>query len=604
MLNLSESMAPYGFSNFRTSDSATQSHLFGARDSSFYHWFHSVRLSRIILCILIVLVSVPIVTHYYLSNVGSENSVEAAFRTRTKLDLPDELALLKAGELKLRIDEMQRIKISVNNELRDLEAKRQKLQSEIASFGQKIEDLKMETAHKQNDLERIQLSINQAEVAHREILEQNQPELKLPTKLSNTLTQEYVSLPSSFDQSQCTIYSCIDFSRCSLISGFPVYVYPLTGEGLDERISASLAQTFSYNPHVTISPTDACVYIYVNSVPLDKLQETLIKLPYWAGDGRNHIILNFASSTKETPVVLSAAARNGQVSVFGRSMIVQTVFNFYRSHFDLLVPPLFGPPGSDVWEGLPSLTPARRRYLRKTFSYEYLSIMNTSFFNSPRLIFKFLTVSFAGRSSNNFIEFKSSLEQLQGTKTSDEFFFEFQCNEAQSSDQEMALCGSDETRAAILKQSTFVLIHLPTHDLTTYNAQVRLFEALKYGAVPIVLGDHSSKFIFPYEDVVDWSRALIQLPLSRLPELHFLARSVTDRDILALRRNARIFWEKYFGSVQSIVDSIIAVYRQRIGVPAPAILDEPSPSVFNDTFTVTVSLTRKSFYWFKKNICS
>lgn len=199
-----------------------------------------------------------------------------------------------------------------------------------------------------------------------------------------------------------------------------------------------------------------------------------------------------------------------------------------------------------------------------------------------------LSVSFAGKASNSFVEFKSSLEQLQGTKTSDEFFFEFQCNEVESSDQEMVLCGSDDTRAAILKQSTFVLIHLPTHSLTTYNVQIRLFEALKYGAIPIVLGDHSSKFIFPYEDVIDWSRALIQLPISRLPELHFLARSVTDRDILALRQNARILWEKYFGSVQSIVDSLIAVYRQRIGVPAPAIPDEPSPSVFNDTFTVFV----------------
>lgn len=359
-------MASYGSSNFRTLDSGAQSHIFGTRDSSFYNWFHSVRLSRIILCILIVLVSVPIVTHYYLSNVGSENSIEAAFHTRTKLDLPDELSLLKASELKIRIDEMQRIKISVNNELRDLEAKRQKLQAEIASFGQKIEDLKMETAHRQMDLERIQLSISQAEVAHREILEQNQPELKLPTKLSNMLTQEHLSLPSSFDQSQCTTFSCIDFSRCSLVSGFPVYVYPLTGEGLDERISASLSQTFSYNPHVTTSPTEACVYIYVNSVPLDKLQDTLTQLPYWAGDGRNHIILNFASSTKDTPVVLSAL-ENRQVSTFGRSMIVQTVFSFYRSNFDLLVPPLFGPPGSDVWEGLPSLTPARRRYLRKKF---------------------------------------------------------------------------------------------------------------------------------------------------------------------------------------------------------------------------------------------
>ena len=76
------------------------------------------------------------------------------------------------------------------------------------------------------------------------------------------------------------------------------------------------------------------------------------------------------------------------------------------------------------------------------------------------------------------------------------------------------------------------------------------------------------------------------MPESRLNELHFFIRAVTDRDILALRRQGRILWEKYFGSIQSIVDSIIAVYRQRIGVPPTAILDEPSPSVFNESFRV------------------
>jgi hypothetical protein len=101
-----------------------------------------------------------------------------------------------------------------------------------------------------------------------------------------------------------------------------------------------------------------------------------------------------------------------------------------------------------------------------------------------------------------------------------------------------------------------------------------------------MVGNHNAKFLLPYEDVIDWNRALIKLPTSRLPELHFYTRAVTDRDILAMRRQGRVLWEKYFGSVQSIVDSVVAVYRHRIGIPPPAILDEPSPSVFNETFTV------------------
>lgn len=532
--------------DFRPQNLGPSYSLKGIRDGSgVCHWMSTVRLSRVILCILFVLVTVPIITHYYLSKVGSDHQPES-FHSRNKLDLPDDLGSAKAAEVKVRIEEMLRIKISVNNELRDLEAKRQKLQSEISTLGLKIEELKNDAGRKAIDLDRIKLSISQAEVAHQEILERNQPELLLPAKLSLESISQILPMPSLEDQSQCSIYSCVDFSRCSLVSNFPVFVYPMPGEGIDERISASLSQTFNYNPHITSNPLEACLFIYVNTVHDEVLRENLQKLPHWSGDGRNHIIFHI------DPVV-------GLNETHGRAMIVQSVFrSSYRPQFDLSMPPLLGPPGSDVWYDLPAATPARRRYL----------------------------LSFSGQSTSASKVVQSALEQLQASSTSDEFFFEFQCNLPDG--PEMSLCGSTATRAAVLQQSTFVLIPLPTGpELTSWIVQLRLYEALKSGAVPIIVGDHNRRFIFPYDDVIDWNRALIRLPTSRLPELHFYARAITDRDILAMRRQGRILWEKYFGSIQSIVDSVVAVYRHRIGVPPPAITDEPSPSVFSPDFTVS-----------------
>jgi hypothetical protein len=488
-----------------------------------------------------------------LSSVGSEQS--ESFHSRNKLDLPDDLGSAKATEVKVRIEEMLRIKMSVNNELRDLEAKRQKLQSEISSLGMKIEELKNEAGRKVIELDRIKLSISQAEVAHLEILERNQPELRLPDKLEPNPSNDILPMPNLEAESNCSIYSCVDFSRCSLISNFPVYVYPFSGEGYEERISASLSQTLNYNPHITSNSQEACLFIYVNSSPEPELRKNLVTLSHWAGDGRNHIIFNIAFSSKETPTVLSHG--KNQNSTYGRAMIVQSVFQTYRPHFDLLVPPLLGPPGSDVWYDLPSITPARRRYL----------------------------LSYSGQSFGSSTEVQSTLEQLTASTTSDEFYFEFQCSNP-SNKTDTSLCGTIQTRSAVLQQSTFVLIPLPPTDLTSLAVQLRLYEALKYGSIPIMVGNHNAKFLLPYEDVIDWNRALIKLPTSRLPELHFYTRAVTDRDILAMRRQGRVLWEKYFGSVQSIVDSVVAVYRHRIGIPPPAILDEPSPSVFNETFTV------------------
>ena len=539
--------------------------LFGSksnRDNGFFHWFSTVRLSRIILCILIVLVLVPIITHVYLSKVASDT--ESSYLSRNKLDLPDDLGSAKASELKIRIEEMLRIKISVNNELRDLEAKRQKLNQEISTLGMKIEELKNEANRKVVELDRIKLSITQAEVAHKEILERNQPELRLPTKLSIGPVNDGFSLPTTDEANLCSIYSCIDFSRCSIVSNFPVYVYPLGSDGFEERISASLLQTFNYNPHITNDPTEACLFIYVNAAPEKKIQGELAKLTHWGGDGHNHIIFNIISSTENiSPIILSRDSNKKSNFPYGRAMIVQSVFDVYRPHFDLCVPPLLGPPGSDVWFDLPPMTPARRRYL----------------------------LSFSGQASNSSSSVQSTLELLQTSTTSDEFYFEFQCiNKNNQNFKDLSLCGSPKTRAAILQQSTFALISLPAKGLTSLAVQLRLYEALQFGAIPVVVGDHNHKFLFPYQDVIDWNRALIKLPESRLPELHFYIRAVTDRDILALRRNGRIMWEKYFGSVQSIVDSVIAVYRHRIGIPPSAITDEPSPSVFNQTFKVIIFL--------------
>lgn len=522
------------------------------RDGGFCHWLSTVRLSRIIFCILIILVIVPIVTHYYLSGVGNEHS--ETFHSRNKLELPDDLGSSKASELKLRIEEMLRIKLSVNNELKDLEAKRQKLQAEISSLGLKIEELKNEAVRKSVELDRIKLSISQAEVAHLEILERNQPEVRLPAKLLPNQPSDILMMPSFNEELSCSIFSCIDFSRCSLVSEFPVYVYPFKQEGYEERISASLIQTFNYNPHITSNPQEACLFVFVNTSPETELRKNLPKLAYWSGDGRNHIIFNIAASSKESPIVLSHGTN--QNFTYGRAMIVQSVFRIYRSNFDLLMPPLLGPPGSDVWYDLPSLTPARRRYL----------------------------MSYSGSSVSVSSEVHFALEQLLASTTSDEFYFEFRCSKDSKVDS--SLCGSIQTRSAILQQSTFVLIPLPFSDLTSQAVQLRLYEALKYGAIPVMVGNHNAKFLLPYEDVIDWNRASIKLPISRLAELHFYTRAVTDRDILTMRHQGRLLWEKYFGSIQSIVDSVIAVYRHRIGIPPPPIFDEPSPSVFNSTFTV------------------
>lgn len=142
--------------------------------------------------------------------------------TRSKLEAFEDFTSMKAMDLKARIEEMLHIKTSVSNELRDLEAKRQKLQIEVSGFTQRIDELKQELLHQQMDLDRLKISVIQAQAAQREAVERNTPELALPKRI---LINEVPVTIGSTDPHSCRMYNCFDHSRCALTSGFPVYLY-------------------------------------------------------------------------------------------------------------------------------------------------------------------------------------------------------------------------------------------------------------------------------------------------------------------------------------------------------------------------------------------
>lgn len=81
---------------------------------------------------------------------------------------------------------------------------------------------------------------------------------------------------------------------------------------------------------------------------------------------------------------------------------------------------------------------------------------------------------------------------------------------------------------------------------------------------------------------------MIPLPLARIPECHWLLRSIPDNDLLLMKRQGRLLYEKYFATGQNVLDTMIAVVRNRLLIPPSAVLDAPNPNVFPDNFTVTL----------------
>lgn len=578
-----------------------------------------VKLYKIIVLITALLLIVPLGAHYYLNNVSifkNQNFIFASHffilnnnvhyslqfesnkkgghhRSRSQLEIFEDYNLsLKAADLKLRIDEMLRIKSTVSTELRDLEARRQKLQSDIGLYNQRIDELKQDLQRQQTELDRLKISVEQAMVAQREAILRNTPELSNPHKLyPNEIPSLNAALPKPL-QNKCKMSNCFDHSRCSLTSGFPVYLYdPDTtsvlkpGYDIEGFLKTTIKQTFGYNAHITLNPEKACIFFIVVGEALaeqnDKrnvkfsvqiknsqnahMQDSIknfSSLPYWGGDGRNHVILYL--SRRYTG--LGNSLYNVDT---GRAIVAQSTFyaNQFRNGFDLIVPPLLGPPGGDVWQDCAPIVPARRKYLL-SFQGEL------TFHENADVLDEFIV---------------EHLKEINYGPTQDKFLLQFKCIPATEQPSntlnisgDWSLCGTENSRKIILKESTFVLILAPSANfITSTLLQSRIYESLRSGSIPVILGDHVQ---LPYHETIDWRKIVIMLPKARITEIHFLLRSVSDGDLLLMRRQGRIIWERYLSTVQATVDTIVASLRDRLGIPPRPVRDVIAHSVFNSSF--------------------
>lgn len=404
--------------------------------------------------------------------------------------------------------------------MRELESRRQKLQTDISLYNQKIDEIKQDLLRQQTELDRLKISVEQAQVAQREAVQRNTPELALPKPMyANKLPTEYPS-SSHTESIKCKMSTCFDHSRCSLTSGFPVYLYnsdeiQIISDGfdIDGFLKTTVKELFSQNAHMTTDPKKACVFLVLVGEALsdDEIMRNnrysisnemnphlknplnttnLKKLPYWGGDGRNHILVNLARRD------LSAGSGNAFLNQdTDRAIIVQSAFveNQYRKDFDVIVPPALGPPNGDIWQECSPMVPARRKYLL-TFQGEMKANNGT---NPHDKQFS------EEQTLNNYI-----VEHLKGIasgKSLDKFVLQFECVPATEQKtagliRDWMLCGTDSSRKAILKDSTFSLILSPGFgEISSTLLQARLYESLRSGAIPVILG--ADQIVLPYEEV-------------------------------------------------------------------------------------------------------
>lgn len=373
-----------------------------------------------------------------------------------------------------RVKDLLRIKNSVLEELKSLEQKRNKLRDDISTHRAQLDIMEADAQLRNEELQHLRRSIDQTRLELQEVQEQNQPLLRAPIALKADLISSQKSFESPLDSSNCTLETCFDFSQCSIVKNFGLYIYPSKTVALVFGASTEKFQNFDLKNlddyfNFVADPQEACLFVVLLPSQFAPLKpEQFAKLPHWRGDGRNHLIFAETSISKH----------------FGRAIFAQSLFDQnFRPRFDIFSPSLrmneaFERENIPVWQNLPMMVPAKRKFL----------------------------LSFVGqKSSKNFSEFWKNLRKsaeffvdaindLQAAAaeplpsvTAASLHFELNCSKIQldSTDPDpIPICGEENFRASILKISSFSLV--PCFGPTT-NFITRLLESLKYGAVPVIV---------------------------------------------------------------------------------------------------------------------
>lgn len=557
------------------------------------------RLAQLIVCLLLVLVITHLVVHYYVSSISGDGL--QGHKSRSQLEHSDDLDNLMSSDLKGQIEELRQIRASVNNDLRDLESRRLNIQLEISDYKSKAESLQTQLEKLEKAIYLANLNLDQLKMEEHDITNVFRPILKAPFQvLIDTETSNTIIAPSS--SRSCKMHTCFDYSRCSLVSGFHVYVYTLDLHFNDDYLNDFVKSTFSHeafsgSAYLTKNPSEACVYIVVlgdtvSEMNANKLQSLIFSLSYWHGDGRNHILLNLARNSANTDMFQSVNT--------GRAMIVQSSFieTIFRCKFDILVPPNFGSNSKPVWVELPPLNPVRRQYMLSfigQFTPEIKTVASkgsNEVKNDPdndlvlgrklhgAIDMNILTEEETATSKMMDLE-RRIVENLKLMQTGSKeiLYFSFFCDkqEGVGINGEWLLCGPESHRTQILRSSTFSIIIAPANFtiVSTTVFQTRLYESLKHGAIPVILGDYAE---LPFSEILDWRKTAIVVPKSRITELYFLLSTLVDVDVMEFKRNGRIFFETYFATTKSIIFTILAVVRTRLQIPAEPVQEVPSPN--------------------------
>lgn len=366
----------------------------------------------------------------------------------------------------------------------------------------------------------------------------------------------------SFDFSTCSLTNCFDISVCNSTAPLKVFVVPKISDysnSLFNFNSTTGQSNLTYTKIVNIirnshyyepDPKKACIFILEE----DTLDRDLLSPSFnphlntgniFNEDfsyGMNHLIFNLYSGSWPEYKENDFAGLKINAAILAKA---SNSFFHHRAGYDISLP-LF-----------PYNHPITDRELSKDW-LESFDLLYSEQYVDNRTYF----LSFKGKRYvfGTGSETRNSLYHLNNQR---DVVMLTTCRHGKKwrelSDNR---CTEDESNydqynfVDLLKDSKFCLIPRGRR-LGSY----RFLEALSFGCIPVVLSD---SWVRPFDDIIDWSSAIIQFEENMLLQVPDILRDLDRATIHSMRRNCLTIYRRYFSTIERIVLTSLSLIDKRI----------------------------------------
>ncbi|XP_074599328.1 exostosin-1c-like [Brevipalpus obovatus] len=367
------------------------------------------------------------------------------------------------------------------------------------------------------------------------------------------------SSPHAYDKSEtmshCRLSNCFDIHRCQPGQTISIHIYPEPWKV--SSVSSTymkILRIIQNSPYYEPDASKACLFIssfdYLDRDPLSPDFQKNSPSTQLIDSGRNHILFNLYSGTWPDYKELDFLGYNPGYAILVKASLS---YQHFRPGFDISLP-LFSKNHPEYGKQF-ILNDGEAEYQANSFVEFKKAHSSLASEQKNLMVFK-------GKRYTHGIgsETRNMLHHLHNDR---DILIYTTCKHGKKwKDTKDERCSRDNQEydkydyQTLMSNSTFCLIPRGRR-----LGSFRFLEALSLGCIPVVL---SNDWVKPFDDIIDWTSAVVDGDERSLLQLPEILRSYDWRTITRLRSQSLAIYETYFSSVERIVHTTLKILRERI----------------------------------------